>query len=158
MTAELVADFSFPEGLVNRRNHGLLMRESLRAAAQRHVQVTLGKHFKDLPETRPGGPYGYTKRNDGYLERKRKRFGSTLPLVRTGKMRRFVRNNARITATRHRARVRLRNYFAMNADRRAELEAITPQEAAESREFARDHYVAEAARPKYRRKRKRRIK
>lgn len=158
MTAELVAEFSFPEGLVSRRNHGLLMRESLRAAAQRHVQVTLGKHFKDLPETRPGGPYGYAQRNDGYLERKKKRFGSTLPLVRTGKMRRYVRNNARITATQHRARVRLRNYFPMTAQMRSELEAITPQEAAESREFARDHYISQAARPKYQRQRKRRIK
>lgn len=142
---------------VTDRVHAKLVREALRHAAGKHVQVTLGKHFQDIPETQPGGEYGYSRRSPKYNQAKLKKFGSRLPLVRTGKLRRYVRNNKKITATQHKATIYLRSYFPLTDQRRKELEAISKGDLQYLQKIAQEHYTAEAAKPENQRKRRKRI-
>lgn len=145
------------QGDVTDRLHAQLVRASLRKSAEKHVQVTLGKHFQDVPETQPGGEYGYTARGKKYNMQKLKKFGSRLPLVRTGKLRRYVRNNKKITATQNKATVYLRSYFPLTDQRRKELEALSAADLQFAEKTARDHYNTEAAKPENQRKRRKRI-
>lgn len=153
-----IAAIDITRGDVTDRQHTTLVRESLRYAANRHKNVTLGKHFKDIPETRPGGAYGYVERSAKYRETKLKKFGASAPLVLTGKLRRVVRNNSIVRATSTRgATLYIRGYFPLNAQRRKELEALSPADVQFAQEQAREFYRKESTKPANRRKRKRRI-
>jgi len=129
---------------LNKRQHAKAMREALKSAAVHHRDVTLGKHFKNVAETAPGGAYGYSKRSEKYTARKLKRFGHSRPNELTGRSKRFVRNNSSVTATQVRSRLRIRFPFPMNDQRRAEMEAITATEVAESQKLAGGVYAGGA--------------
>lgn len=149
--------------LVTGRMHAKLARESLRLAAHHHLYVRMGKHFREEPETAPGGEYGYAARSRRYNERKRRQFGHTRPNDRTGKLKRHIRSNSTITATQHRSRLMMRGYFelnvkgsknrGMNDDRRKELEAISPAERGEINAQAHQFYIDEVNKPENQRQR-----
>ena len=136
-----------------------LVRESLRKAANYHRTVTMGDHFKKNRKTAPGGDYGYAVRSVRYMAQKLKKYKTDLPLVRTGRLRRWVRSNSVVTATSTRgARLRIKSPFPMTPERRKELEAFPADERAKSREVANEFFRKEASKPSNQRKRKRRIK
>lgn len=140
---------------VTKRKAAQGMREAFRRTAVYHVDHTLGDHFRKNAKTMPGGPYGFIPRPAKYNAEKLRRFGTDEPNVRTGRMRRFIRNNARITATQYRARIYLRNYFPMNDDRRREMEVIAPSERREMGPRAKQYFlefVATNRRRRFRRK------
>jgi hypothetical protein len=148
-----------PSALLTQRMHATLAREALRRAAHHHLYVRMGKHFREEPETAPGGAYGYTERSRRYNKSKKSKFGHTRPNDRTGKLKRQVRSNSTITATQHRSRLYLRGYFPLNDQRRKELEAISPAERSEITLQAHQFYVEAANKPENQRQRapKRRV-
>lgn len=152
-----IITFQITEDLVTKRTHARIMREVLRTSMLRHRDHRLGKHFKDIAETRPGGGYHYEQRNPEYVKAKLKRKGHRRPLVWSGRTMRFVRNNSRITATQKRARLTARNYFPLTLQRREEIEAFTPREKQEVEQGIQRLYLKEAAKPENRRRRKRRV-
>lgn len=139
------------------RGHARIMRYANRKAMTNHRDKRLGKHYQNIPETRPGGAYGYAKRSEKYTERKRRKKGHTRPLTYSGYMARFVRNNSRITATQKRARFKAKNYFPMTQQRRDELEVISEAERKEISQEIQQIYVAESNKPKNKRKRRKKI-
>lgn len=160
-------EFDKFEGLTKRR-HPQIMRESLRFAMVKHVNVRLGDHFKQNAKTAPGGAYGFKARNKKYVEGKIRKFGGDAanPNVRTGKLKRFIRNNAlgRITATQYRSRVRMSAYWTASKnnknagftpERRREMEVITPQERIEIANDVHGEYVKQINDPSNRRIRRR---
>jgi hypothetical protein len=145
-------DFT-PSELLTQRMHARLAREALRRAAHHHLYVRMGKHFREEPETAPGGGYGYEKRGERYEKQKLKRFGHRRPNDRTGKLKKQIRANSTITATQHRSRLLLRGYFPLTEQRRSELEAITPAERSEIQHQAHQFYLEEANKPENQRQR-----
>lgn len=150
----IIGDYSItrpPE--VSKRRHGQWMRQILKETLQNHWRVTMGKHFKELPETQAGGPYGYSKRQPVYTELKRRRFGHKRPNERTGRLKRMIGSASRVTGTQHVARLRMKAPFPLTAQRREELEAITPEEIDEMGVLVLDRYEEELS--KFRSERKR---
>lgn len=139
------------------RVHARISRQVYRGLAEHHLRVTLGKHYKDVPENRPGGGYGVTARTEKYNARKRKRYGHTIANLRTGRARNFARANSRITATQHGSTLRIRFPFPMQARQRLEMEAMTVEELNDAVKLARELYLQEADKPENQRKRKRRV-
>jgi hypothetical protein len=139
-------EFDQAENLTDRM-HATAMRESLRYGAHRHVDVRLKKHFQDCPETQPGGAYGYEQRNVKYKKSAVRKYGpeAAQPNVRSKKLRNSIGNDTRarkgITATQNRSRIVLKAYFPLTAQRRSELEAISPQECREISDDVRGFYV-----------------
>ena len=113
---------------VNKRLHAQALRFANRATMQKHVLTTLGKHYKQLPETQPGGDYGYVSRSAKYLAKKQRVKGHQDPLVWSGRTKRHIRNNAVITATQNKATFRASNYFPMKKQMRMEIEAVSSKE------------------------------
>lgn len=152
---------------VPKRVHARIARETLRKIATRHVQVTLGKHFKNVPETQPGGAYGYVERDPKYTEMKRRRFGHNLPNVLTGRMRNGIRNNSIVRATQIKATIQIKaparttgradRNFSMTEQQRKEITAISPAEQREMQDLAIEHYSREAAKPANQLKRRKRV-
>lgn len=152
-------EFDQAESVTNRR-HAQIMRESLRWGMVQQVNVRLGDKFKQNAKTAPGGEYGFKPRPKKYVQRKIAKFGSDAanPNVRTGKLKRYIRNNAlgRITATQHRSRVRMSSYFPMNDERRREMEVIAPSERPQIAADIKAKYVELLNDPSNRRQRRRR--
>lgn len=143
---------------VNQRTHNRILKLVNQKSMYIHRDKRMGKHYKDIPETRPGGGYGYDKRSKRYQERKKRKKGHNRPNEWSGKTKRYVRNNSKITATRKGAKFRAKNYFKMREQMRSELEAITPQEEWEIEQDQLFLYYKEADKPENRRKRKRKIR
>lgn len=146
-----------PSELLTKRTHARIARDVLRRLARHHIQVRMAKHYQEVPETAPGGAYGYARRSPRYLDRKRKRFGHEKPNVFTGRERNYVRNTARITGTQHRSRLYLLRLHTrrqeLSDQHGRELAAFSPAEALEMRDQAHGWYAEEANRPENRRKR-----
>ena len=157
MSVELT-EVTIKSDMVTDRTHAKIMREAMHKVAMTHKRVTLGKHFKKLPETEPGGAYGYVKRGALYTRRKLAKYGHNIPNMRTGYLRNRVYSQSVVTATQHRSRVYIRAPFPLTEQRRRELEAITPVEVAEAQILATETYQALAANPKNQRKRRKRVK
>lgn len=151
-------EFDQAENVTNRR-HAQIMRESLRFGMVKHINKRMWDHFGKNPKTAPGGEYGFKQRNPKYVKSKVRKFGPQAdgPNMRTGKMRRYIRSNAmgRITATQHRARVRMSSYFPMNDDRRKEMEVIGASERNLIAQDVRGEYVRLINDPTNRRLRRR---
>ncbi|MBR9800263.1 hypothetical protein GYB59_00555 [bacterium] len=143
---------------IPKRQHSQFMRDSNREVMTRHRDKRLGKHYKNIPETQPGGDYGYTKRGEKYLKKKRRKKGHDRPLEYTGHMKRTVRNNSRITATQTRARFVAKNYYKMTDQRRKEIEAISTEEQREIADETGVAYWQKASRAMFERKKKKSIK
>jgi hypothetical protein len=149
---------------VSQRKLGQILKEGMRRMAQNHRLVTMGKHFQKNAETTPGGAYGYVPRSARYLARKLARFGTDDPNVRTGRLKRSVRNNSMVTATQDRSRLTIKTpqqgdgRRPLTDQRRSELEAITPAEVKDAQKLGREYVTRESAKPANQLKRKSRLK
>lgn len=138
--------------------HKRIMRQVMEATGQRHVTRRVGKHFQRNRETTPGGAYGYARRSKRTKAVKRRRGGDpNRPNYRTGEMMRHVQNNSKLTRTRDRWTWTARSPFALNLQRRLELEAISRDEIASDTKFMETEYVRLARLPGNVRKRKRKV-
>ena len=169
MVAEIShIDMIFTTGVKKASIKKISRENVLRPACIHHVNVTLGKHFRDIPETRPGGAYGYVKRSKQYTQRKLRTYGHSLPNVFTGRLKRGVRaltlQTIRATATRGTIRIKAplrstktgRN-FSLTAQQKRELSAVSWQEKLEINKRGNVNFAKEASKPEHRLKRKKRI-
>jgi len=163
MTVELT-EITVRSPQVTDRKHAQLMKESLYAVAKNHRLSTLGKHFQHNAETAVGGAYGYVARNPRYVSQKVKRFGTDIPNVRTGRLKRAVRNNSVVTATQHRSRLYIKGpvaagkyQFKFTEQRRKEIEAVSRGEVQDAQILATKTYQELANKPENQRKRAKRI-
>lgn len=125
---------------IGKRVHSKAKREAGYKCMMNHKNVTLGKHYKSLPETAPGGAYGYATRSAKYLKWKKKKVGHTDPNVLSGQTKRYIRANSTVTATQHKANFRASNYFPLKVQMRDELEAFSPHEEKEIAKMQADIY------------------
>ena len=164
----LLTAIDVSDDLVTDRKRGQILNEAMRRIAQRHRMVTMGDHFKKNAKTAPGGAYGYVARSSRYTERKLKRYGTDVPNVRTGALKRATRNNSIVTATQGKSTLTIKaptswkakgkdSRSGLNDQRRAELEAMTPEEVREAQSYGQAYVKAEFNKPENRRKRKRRV-
>lgn len=136
--------------LFTARGHNEAMREVNREVLVKQWVTNLPKHFKGGASER----YGYRRRSAKYVERKRKKYGHSIPLVWTGGTRDAVLANVKITATRNGGRLKTRGRMPMSAEMRGEIERITPDEIRELTDFAGRIYLQKARSPRFRRLRK----
>lgn len=144
--------YTLDASLVTKRAHGQIMREVNRAVLERWRDRYLPRHFQGGASSR----YGYEPRTARYTARKRKKYGHSLPLVYTGRLRDEIKQRVKITATQHRGNLKSRGYFPMKQVLRSEIERVMLFENEELAQFARDLYVRLAKRPEYKRQRTRR--
>jgi len=112
--------------LYTARGHAKVMRFVNRNRIEFWRDNMLPTHFETNELTRPGGGYGYAPRTKKTQLVKARRYGHQKPNVQTGKLRDTIRLNSRVTATQHQGRFKSRGYFPMTAERRRELEIVTP--------------------------------
>lgn len=137
--------------LFTARGHNEAMREVNREVLERQRDKNLPKHFKGGATER----YGYRKRTLAYVNRKRKKYGHSIPLVWTGGTRDAVLSGVKITATRNGGRLKTRGRFPMSAEMRSEIERISPDEMDDLLAYATNRYAYKAGLERFRRKRKR---
>lgn len=140
------------ETLITPRKHGQLMKRLLRELWEFHRDIHLDKHFQVGAESR----YGLRPRSKRYQIRKARVKGHQKPLVWSGRTQSQIKQNARITATQHRATLTARNYFRMPTNLRRDLEAIAPAEEKKLIERLHRRYTELVRTPEYARKRRRR--
>ena len=151
--AFLKVDIAYESSLVTLRSHNRVMRLVMLGMITRHLEKDLPKHFERSPETAANGQYGYAPRSQKYLNRKLRVTGQNAPLVFSGRMRNTVLHQSRLTATKDRARLYVRNYFPMIEQRRKEVEAITPSETESLLAFGRREYLRLIKTDEFRRQR-----
>lgn len=164
----LLTAIDVTDDLVTDRKRAQILERAMYRIAQNHRMVTMGDHFRKNAKTAPGGAYGYVARSSRYTERKLKRYGTDVPNVRTGALKRATRNNSLVTSTQDRSVLTIKAPTSwkakgsgarsgMNEQRRAELEAMTPEEVRQAQEYGQKYVKAEFEKPENRRKRKRRV-
>lgn len=141
--------FSIRTRLVSVANHKKLMRKLNRQALARIRDLYWPRHFQVRPETRPGGAYGYEKRSRQWQIKKAAVKRHQKPLVWSGQSAIQIRQNARITATANRGRLRSSTHYRRNAARIREMEAVSSQEQRELAARAGRDYARLAQRPEY---------
>lgn len=156
MTIKLTS-IEVTEVQISKRVEAGCRRDAMRHIAMHHKRVTLGKHFKKVTETEPGGEYGYKARSSRYIKRKIRQGFGDISNVRTKRLQRYVYSNSVVTATQNRSRVYMKAPFPLNEQRRKELEVITPKEAKEASELGQNIYNQRIANPAVWSKRKRRV-
>ena len=145
--------YTIDANVVTKRAHAQIMREINRGMLERWRDRYLPMHFQAGATTR----YGYEKRSAKYTARKRKKYGHSIPLVYTGRLRDTIRENMKPpTATQYKGSIKSRGYFPMKAVLRSEIERVMPFENAELAAWALKQYTRMAKDPKYARKRTRR--
>lgn len=119
-------------------------REALKGVAKNHLNVTLGNHFKRVPETAPGGAYGYVARTPRYEQEKARKNPNAAPLVKSEALRNFVKTNAvhtqLVTGTQHVATLKLRSPHFLADQQWKELTAIAPHEHEANQRLAMEIY------------------
>lgn len=136
--------------LFTARGHNEAMREVNREVLERHRDRNLPRHFQGGATSR----YGYRQRTARYTQRKRRKYGHSIPLVYTGGTRDAIRQNTKITATRNGGRLKSRGRFPMKEAMRSEIEIITRDERDELAAFALNRYVKKAGEKRFRRQRR----
>ena len=147
------------EKIVTDAAHRRIMKQVLFETAVRYRERTFPKHFQDIPETRPGGTYGYRARTEKYQARKQKSQGHRKPFVYQGRFERDVLGSTRITATSNKWRMRGRfSAKGLSASKQAqfkrELSAVSPREIQEILRWMKKRYLVLAQRPENRRQRR----
>lgn len=150
----IVATFEIRSDLVTARTHNRIMREVWRRALLNHREKRLAKHYQEGAEQK----YGYRPRDPAYTAAKLRVKGHRKPLVWSGQLQRFVRNNGRITATAKGGRLKTpvvrkrRKEFVGQYVR--EIESFTPEERREIVKEVKALYLAEVNKPQNRRQRR----
>ncbi len=145
--------YKFDANLVTNRANAQIMREINRGMLERWRDRYLPLHFQGGATNR----YGFDARSARYTSRKRKKYGHTISLVYTGKLRDTIRQNMKPpTATQYKGSIKSRGYFPMKQVLRSEIERVMPFENAELAAWALKQYTRMAKDPKYARKRTRR--
>lgn len=153
----LISWIEIEQADVPARVHAQLLREALKFGATQHLKQTIPKHFELHPETEPGGAYQYAARSKIYNAIKLKKFNHNIPNKATGKLKQHVQQNSVVRGTQSKATLYLKSYFPLPVERRRELEAMTDEDRQFAADEARRWYARESQRPKYRRKRRRRV-
>lgn len=169
----------YEENLVTPRSHRQIMNYLFRDEMQHHRAAILPRHFKSVPETRPGGAYGYVPRTRKWEARKqREGRGAGLPNVYSGQLRDSVLKGSVITATYKGATLTAKNHdpnaapgsrvikgkrysnkvrFPLTAQRRKEIEAISRREVERMAGRMKRTYLRLASLPEFRRRRRTRL-
>jgi hypothetical protein len=142
------------ENLVTARTHARLLKEAAEAAMIAHRDLIMPNHFT----TTGARKYRFKKRAKGTMINKARKYGHQNPNVMTGAMREIVRSQTKITRTQYGARMYVRNYFPLTADRRREMEVVQPDEEQGHAARIRRFYLFSANDPKNMRKRRVKIR
>ena len=145
----MITDVRINSDLFTKRGHKIVLRKLLREMIERHRDEKLPRHFERNADTAPGGGYGYEKRTAKYQKRKARQVGHQTPLVLTGRLKDFIKSNARITATASRARMTARGYFPMRTAMRGEIERYSRVELSEMKALMQLKYADAARRPEF---------
>lgn len=143
--------------LLTARGVTQISRQANRLEMVSHKVERLPLHFQNVPESRPGGEWGYKPRKKKYQIRKARKFGHQKPLVATGELEQAVLRSAKVTATSKRAKIIARGSRSSNltAQFREEIEAITSAEEQQAAENWGETFTTLANDPRYQKKRKR---
>lgn len=140
------------------RAHARLMREINRRVMERHRDQRLPQHFENAAYSE----YGARQRDPKYNAQKlRSRYiGHIRPNVKTGRLRRAVLKNVKITATQHGSKLRTRGTVKNRLAnwQRREIAMLSKKEIRQERKRQASEYKHGATSPQYSRKRQRRIK
>lgn len=158
MTTPIKIKIEMAVDLVTPRTHAKIMRDINRKQGEKHKSKTILKHFENVPETRPGGAYGYEKRGQRYAFRKQKAKGHRRPNVFSGRMRETILSSSIVRATQTRWTFQAKNYFPMRLAQRDEIEAVAPGEIGQMVREMRADYINACNRPENRRRRRVKIK
>jgi hypothetical protein len=140
------------------RAHARLMREINRRTMERQRDERLFKHFENVAYAEYQAKARGSKYNQWKL--RSKRIGHTRPNVKTGRLRRAVLKNCKITATQYGSKLtthgtvksRLANW------QKREIAKLSKAEIRQERKRQASEYRRGALSPEYRRTRQRRIK
>ena len=114
--------------LVDQRTLNRISNKSFRKVMETHKRDRLPEHFEENEKTRPGGAYGYEKRQEEYTKFKFQKKGHRIPLVLSGRMRSRAIKYSKVKATAKLGRLTIRIGHPIHAQQRDEIEAITSQE------------------------------
>lgn len=119
-------NIQWDENLITERTHWRLLKQVNGEVMERHKNVTMKKHF----EVKALRLYAavYKPRTKAYTKRKLRIHHTQAPLVYTGHLRDVVMQTSRVTKTQYGARMYAKSYFPLTAERRAELEYVSPDE------------------------------
>ena len=144
--------------MLTRRGLNQALRFTNRLEMLEHKAHVLPLHFQNVPQTRPGGAWGYAKRDKEYMKRKARTHRHQRPNVFGGELERAVLQTARVTATAKGSRLIARGSTKtpLTNDRRIEIEAVSTTDANARRKSWRDTFVEVAQQPQYRKKTRKR--
>jgi len=113
--------------MISKRGLAQALRLTNRLTMLEHRAETLPLKFKNVPQTRPGGEWGYAKRDKEYMKQKARRKKHQRPNVWDGDLEKAVLSTARVTATQHGARLIARGSAAtpLTTARRKEIEMVS---------------------------------
>lgn len=140
---------------VGKRSHASASKAALYGVAKHHMNHNIGKRFAGGAETMPGGVFGFVARDDQYTERKKAVTGQDDPLVFSGALKRGLRNMSTISATQHRAVIRLKSPHPLRREQWRELTNVPVQESRRYVALGNQLYAQEIKKKKTRRPRKR---
>jgi len=157
MSDYLRITIKYNEKLTTPRAHRQLLNALYREMLQHHKEVVLPRHFENVPETAPGGAYGYARRSQKWLSRKEREGRGDQPLVYRGLMRTIVLRETQVRATYKGGSITAKNHYAMRPQRRHEVEVISRREKRRMAGRMRIDYVKRVKQPPYARMRQKRI-
>lgn len=149
----LKINITYDENLITPTMHKRIMNRLYREELEYHKQSILPRHFQNVPETEPLGPYGYAPRSRRWMARKKREGAHLEPNVYSGQMRFLVLWNSIVRATSNRGSLTVKNYFPLTEQRRKELEAFSQREIERMAARMERKYVQYANSPEYARKR-----
>lgn len=151
-------DITYDEDLLTQASHRKILNQLFRESLEHHKQVILPRHFKHVPETTPGGAYGFRKRSDRWLKKKKRMGKPDEPNVFTGGLRSRVLGASKVRATFRRGTLTAKAPWPLTTRRRSELEVVSNREQERMTKKIEKGYVKRANSPEFRRKRRRKIK
>jgi hypothetical protein len=143
--------------LLTKRGISQISRQANRLEMVSHKVNRLPLHFQNVPESRPGGAWGYKARSRKYQIRKARKHGHQKPLVFSGELEQAVLRSAKVTATATRGRISARGSRKSNLTTqfRDEIEAISSREEQRAAENWGTTFTTLASDSRYQKKRKR---
>lgn len=141
-TAVFQLNATITTNLVSQRTLNTISNTSYRKTMETHKRERLQEHFEDDEQTRPGGAYGYEKRQEKYQQFKLRTKGHATPLVLSGRMKDRATKFSEVRATATKATLTIRVGHPIHAKQREEVSAITGQEREQMAKQYRNSVVA----------------